>query len=42
MAARYPKGSMEIVPNTGHLIHLERPNLVIDRIRSTMLAHGSE
>lgn len=42
VAARYPNGSIEIVPNTGHLIHLERPNLVIDRIRATVLEHGRE
>jgi pimeloyl-ACP methyl ester carboxylesterase len=33
IAVRYPKGTLEIVPNTGHLIHLERPNLVLERIR---------
>jgi pimeloyl-ACP methyl ester carboxylesterase len=33
IAARYPNGQLEIVPNTGHLIHLERPSLVLDRIR---------
>ena len=42
VAARYPNGSMEIVAGAGHLIHLERPDLVIDRIRSTVLAHRSE
>ncbi len=39
VSARYPNGVIEIVPNTGHLIHIERPDLVIDRIRSTVLAH---
>jgi pimeloyl-ACP methyl ester carboxylesterase len=29
---RYPNGTLEIVP-TGHQIHLERPGLVIDRVR---------
>ena len=29
---RYPKGTLEIVP-TGHQIHLERPDLVIERVR---------
>jgi pimeloyl-ACP methyl ester carboxylesterase len=41
VAARYPNGSIEIVPNAGHLIHLDQPDLVIDRIRSTVLAHRS-
>jgi pimeloyl-ACP methyl ester carboxylesterase len=40
VAARYPNGDLEIVPNTGHLIHLERPNLVIERIREVVLRHG--
>jgi pimeloyl-ACP methyl ester carboxylesterase len=30
--ARYPKGALEIVP-TGHFVHLERPDLVIERVR---------
>lgn len=38
IAARYPNGDLEIVPNTGHMIHLERPNLVIERIREIVLA----
>jgi pimeloyl-ACP methyl ester carboxylesterase len=42
VAARYPNGSLEIVPNAGHLIHLDQPALVIDRIRSTVLAHRGE
>ena len=37
VAARYPNMALEIVPNTGHLIQLERPSLVIDRIRSVVL-----
>jgi len=37
VAARYPNMTVEIVPNTGHLIQLERPSLVIDRIRSVVL-----
>jgi pimeloyl-ACP methyl ester carboxylesterase len=41
VAARYPNGNMEIVPGAGHLIHWDRPDLVIDRIRSTVLAHRS-
>jgi pimeloyl-ACP methyl ester carboxylesterase len=41
VAARYPIGSMEIVPGAGHLIHWDRPDLVIDRIRSTVMAHRS-
>ena len=32
MPIRYPKGTVEIVP-TGHQIHLERPDLVIERVR---------
>lgn len=42
VAARYPNGRIEIVPGAGHLIHWDRPDLVIDRIRSTVLAHRSE
>ena len=42
IAARYPNGTVEIVPGAGHLIHWDRPDLVIDRIRSTVLAHRSE
>jgi pimeloyl-ACP methyl ester carboxylesterase len=41
IAARYPNGSVEIVPGAGHLIHWDRPELVIDRIRSTVLAQRS-
>ena len=37
VAARYPNMTLEIVPDTGHLIHLERPSLVIDRIRAVVL-----
>jgi pimeloyl-ACP methyl ester carboxylesterase len=37
VAARYPNMALEIVPNTGHLIQLERPSLVTDRIRSVVL-----
>lgn len=37
VAARYPNMTLEIVPDTGHMIHLERPSLVIDRIRSVVL-----
>lgn len=32
--ARYLDLTLEIVPNTGHLIHVERPSLVIDRVRT--------
>lgn len=39
VGARYPNGELVIVPNTGHLIHLERPNLVIERIREVVLRH---
>ena len=35
--ARYPNMTIEIVPDTGHVIHHERPSLVIDRIRSVVL-----
>lgn len=41
IAARYPSGTLEIVPNTGHMIHLERPNLVIERVRAMVLAARS-
>jgi pimeloyl-ACP methyl ester carboxylesterase len=33
MAARYPAGHLEIVDGAGHLIHWDRPDLVLDRIR---------
>jgi pimeloyl-ACP methyl ester carboxylesterase len=29
---------IEVVPNTGHLIQLERPSLVIERIRALVLS----
>jgi pimeloyl-ACP methyl ester carboxylesterase len=38
VAARYPNMTLEIVPNTGHIIQLERPSLVIDRIRAVVLS----
>ena len=38
IAARYPNGELEIVLNTGHMIHLERPNLVIERVREIVLS----
>ena len=38
IASRYPNGDLEIVPNTGHMIHLERPNLVIERVREIVLS----
>lgn len=41
IAARYPNGELEILPNTGHMIHLERPNLVIERVRAFVLAERS-
>ncbi|HUG30430.1 MAG TPA: alpha/beta hydrolase [Candidatus Limnocylindria bacterium] len=41
IAARYPNGDLEIVPNTGHMIHLERPNLVIERVREVVLSMRS-
>jgi pimeloyl-ACP methyl ester carboxylesterase len=37
VAARYPNMDLEIVPNTGHVIQLERPSLVTDRIRAVVL-----
>lgn len=37
VAARYPNMTLEIVPNTGHVIQLERPSLVTDRIRAVVL-----
>ena len=36
LAARYPSGEVEIVPGAGHLIHLERPSLVIERTREVV------
>lgn len=30
--ARYPNGELEIVAGAGHFIHLDRPDLVIDRV----------
>ena len=36
MAAHYPKGHVEIVASS-HFIHLDRPDLVLDRLR-TLLA----
>jgi pimeloyl-ACP methyl ester carboxylesterase len=41
IAARYPNGRLEIVAGTGHMIHLERPSLVIDRIREVVLRYRS-
>ena len=35
--ARYPEGEVEIVPNAGHFIHLDQPQLVIDRVRAMVL-----
>jgi len=37
MAAMYPKSPIEIVPDTGHFIQFDRPDLVLDRLR-TLLA----
>jgi pimeloyl-ACP methyl ester carboxylesterase len=37
IAARYPNGVLEIVP-TGHFIQLDRPDLVIDRVRDIVEA----
>lgn len=41
IAARYPNGRLEVVPDTGHLIQLERPGLVIERIREVVLRYRS-
>jgi pimeloyl-ACP methyl ester carboxylesterase len=41
IAALYPSGELEILPNTGHMIHLERPSLVIARVREIVLAARS-
>jgi pimeloyl-ACP methyl ester carboxylesterase len=35
MPIRYPNGTLEIVP-TGHFVQLERPDLVIDRVRQVV------
>lgn len=32
--ARYPNGTIEVVPGASHMIHLDRPDIVIDRIRT--------
>lgn len=37
VARRYPTGVLEIVPNAGHFIHLERPDLVAERVRAVVL-----
>jgi pimeloyl-ACP methyl ester carboxylesterase len=39
IAVRYPNGTLEIVPNTGHFIPLERPGLVIERVRQLVVEH---
>jgi pimeloyl-ACP methyl ester carboxylesterase len=41
LAARYPSGQVEIVPETGHMIHLERPSLVIERTREVVNRYRS-
>lgn len=41
IAARYPNGRLDIVANTGHMIHLERPNLVIERVRELVASARS-
>ncbi len=41
IVARYPNGRLEILAETGHMIHLERPSLVIDRIREIVLPYRS-
>jgi pimeloyl-ACP methyl ester carboxylesterase len=30
---RYPNGVLEIVPGAGHFIQLDRPDVVVDRVR---------
>lgn len=40
-AARYPSGRLEIVPETGHMIHLDQPSLVIERTREVVNQFGS-
>lgn len=37
IARRYPNGELELVPGAGHLIHLERPELVAGRVRDVVL-----
>jgi pimeloyl-ACP methyl ester carboxylesterase len=34
IAGRYPNGALEIVPGTGHFIQIDRPDVVIDRVRT--------
>jgi pimeloyl-ACP methyl ester carboxylesterase len=38
LAARYPNAEVEIVRETGHMIHLARPSLVVARVRAIVLA----
>jgi len=43
ITVRYPNGTLEIVPNTGHFIQLERPDLVIGRVRQLVVEqHAAE
>ena len=35
--ARYPDAELEIVPGVSHFIHLDRPDLVIERVREMVL-----
>lgn len=37
IALRYPVGTVEVVPNAGHFIHLDQPALVLDRVRELVL-----
>jgi pimeloyl-ACP methyl ester carboxylesterase len=37
MARRYPEGRLVLVPNSGHLVQFDQPNLVIARIRELVL-----
>ena len=38
VAERYPNGRVEVVPDSGHVIHSERPDLVADRLRTLVEA----
>ena len=41
IAALYPNGRLEIVPNAGHMLQFDRPGLVIERTRELVLRYRS-
>jgi hypothetical protein len=40
IAVRYPNGRLEIVP-TGHIVHLDRPDIVLDWVRRVVEEQGA-